>query len=243
MDVTDGCRGLTEEDADTIRKNQLVNSQALEAYKANLEEKVGGLYDQMAGSIVGIDAMVSFYLELYAHCDGSLRDLVRYKLAGLFRPRLRDSAQGNDLSRLDYFIFWFTYASFSRVEKEALEGGSKGLLGGEEVIRARLDAATKTDDLLKKSLIKPREIRPGRKNNEGRTSHVVKDKGLYSYILKYFMNVYLRSSWGVSTQPLTFSLSSTPRQSSTEEEEPQASSWQQTYEGEECWQQGGQEGE
>ena len=60
---------------------------------------VGNLYDQMAASLVGIDGMIAFYLELYAHCDGSLRDLVRSKLSTLFKQQHRDSVQGLDMSR------------------------------------------------------------------------------------------------------------------------------------------------
>ena len=84
--------------------NHLINIQALERYRSDLMEKVGGLYNQMAGGIIEIDALVLFYLE----SDGFLRDLVWYKLAGIFWPTLWDSAQGSDLLR-----FWFGIISAS----------------------------------------------------------------------------------------------------------------------------------
>ena len=84
--------------------NHLINIQALERYRSDLMEKVCGLYNQMAGGIIEIDALVLFYLE----SDGFLRDLVWYKLAGIFWPTLWDSAQGSDLLR-----YWFGIISAS----------------------------------------------------------------------------------------------------------------------------------
>ena len=53
----------------------------------------------MAESIVTVDAMVAFYLELYDNFYSSLRDLVYTKLATLFKSNHRDTVQGADLTR------------------------------------------------------------------------------------------------------------------------------------------------
>ena len=57
------------------------------------------MYDVMAESIVMVDAMVTFYLELYDNFYSSLRDLVYTKLATLFKSNHRDTVQGADLTR------------------------------------------------------------------------------------------------------------------------------------------------
>ena len=100
LDVTEGCKNLTTEDYEIIANNVQINSQVLEKYRTDLVGKVGDLYDRAASGFNYIDSSITFYLELYAHCDGSMRDLVRSKLATLFHQRLRDAVQGHDLSRL-----------------------------------------------------------------------------------------------------------------------------------------------
>ena len=57
------------------------------------------MYDVTAESIVTVDAMVAFYLELYDHFYGSVCDLVCTKLATLFKSNHRDTVQGADLTR------------------------------------------------------------------------------------------------------------------------------------------------
>ena len=99
MDVTEGTKNLTEEDYDIIRQNHLINLKALEGYQGNLVGQIGDLYDKMAEGIVSVDAMLTFFLELYAHCDGSLRDLVNTKLSLLFHPDVRDEILGGHLTK------------------------------------------------------------------------------------------------------------------------------------------------
>ena len=115
MDVLDGCKNVTQvcyvtckyvinlsilqEDADTIRKNVLVNSQALDGYRLKVVDDVAKLYDNMSAGVVSIDAMLGFYFELYGHCDSSIRDLIRSKMASLFRNNLKDAVQGLDIPR------------------------------------------------------------------------------------------------------------------------------------------------
>ena len=69
-DVMDGCKAITPEDADTIRKNVQINNQVLDGYRQKQVTGVMQLYDAMADSIISADAMLGFYFELYAHCDG-----------------------------------------------------------------------------------------------------------------------------------------------------------------------------
>ena len=68
-------------------------------YRLDLVDKGDGLYDRASSGINYVDSSLAFYLELYGHCDATMRDLFRSKLSMLFRHRLRDSAQGYDLPR------------------------------------------------------------------------------------------------------------------------------------------------
>ena len=93
MDVMDGCH-LSAEDYETIKNNQDINNRAMEDYRRQMIDNFGKLYDTMSKGVVAVDAMVQYYLQLYGHCDGSLRGLIRTKLSTLFTANLRDDARG-----------------------------------------------------------------------------------------------------------------------------------------------------
>ena len=63
-----------------------------------------------------------------------------------------------------------------RRDREALESSATGLLGGEDNVRARLEAANKSDELLKKSLA--RKVPPKKFNKE--KSHSAGELELYN---------------------------------------------------------------
>ena len=44
--------------------------------KQDLIKKVGHLYEQFTTGLSTIDALLAFYMELYAHCDGSMLELI-----------------------------------------------------------------------------------------------------------------------------------------------------------------------
>ena len=177
MDILEGTRGVSVDDADIIRKNQLVNTQALEGYRRDMIDKVAKLYDNMAAGIVGVDAMINFYFELYGHCDGSLRDLVRSKLSNLFVPAIRNEARGTGLTRS---------------ERDVLEESSTGLFGGDSSLRDRVDAATKSDDLVKKVMIKPRDDRREKRRNRHEKVSVSKDGNIRFSFLSLLSYLFLR---------------------------------------------------
>ena len=104
MNVLDGCKNLTSEDYDIIMNNVGVNTQALEGHRQAMVSNVGKLYDVMSRGIVTIDSHLNFYFQMYGHLDGTLRDLIRSKLATLFNPRVRDEAKGAELSRCTKYI-------------------------------------------------------------------------------------------------------------------------------------------
>ena len=70
-----------------------------------------------------------FYMELYAHIDGSLRDLVRAKMIQLFNHGVRKA-----------------------VGQKFADKSSRGLLDGQEAVTAKLQEANKADELISKVL-------------------------------------------------------------------------------------------
>ena len=74
-----------------------------------------------------LDNQFRFYMDLYGHVDGSLRDLVRAKLVQLFQHGVRKA-----------------------VVPKGQEGGGKGLLDGEEAVTARLLEANKKNEVVEK---------------------------------------------------------------------------------------------
>ena len=75
-------------------------------------------------------------MDLYGHVDASIRELLRSKMANLFKSEFRPEVLGKNKS------------SSSRKKEKPL-----GLLGGEEKVRSVLGEATKQDELLKKTLV------------------------------------------------------------------------------------------
>ena len=56
-----------------------------------------------------------------------------------------------------------------RSERDSLEAASTGLMGGEASVRSRLDTVTKTDDLLNKTLLRPKERKVEQKRQRQRS--------------------------------------------------------------------------
>ena len=146
-----------------------MNVQALEAFRNRVVQDVAALYDIMAAGIVGIDSMLGFYFELYGHCDGNLHDLVRSKMASLFQGHFKDGVQGLDRSRS---------------ERDAAEDGKVGLLGGEEVVRHRLESVSKTDELLRKAMVKEK-ARDNRGARQERRGGSTKFKSMFTFLFGY----------------------------------------------------------
>ena len=74
-------------------------------------------------------------MDLFAHCDGEVSDLMRDKAANLFSPSFRSAVKGSG---------------------KAGEGSSSArLLGGETAVRSHLIDATKEDEPLTKTMQKP----------------------------------------------------------------------------------------
>ena len=112
----------------------------LDSWKENSQEqardlsiKFGNFMDQISTGVNRLDSFLGFHLDLFAHCDGEVSELMREKAAVLFNPSFRAAARGSG-------------------KPTAGEGESSGLLGGEAAVRSRLLEATKEDELLNKTM-------------------------------------------------------------------------------------------
>ena len=104
----------------------------------DLATKFGNFMDQISTGVNRLDSFLGFHLDLFAHCDGEVSELMREKATVLFNPSFRAAARGSG-------------------KPTEGEGEASGLLGGDTSVRSRLLEATKEDELLNKTMVKPRK--------------------------------------------------------------------------------------
>ena len=104
----------------------------------DLATKFGNFMDQISTGVNRLDSFLGFHLDLFAHCDGEVSELMREKATYLFNPSFRAAARGSG-------------------KPTDGEGEVSGLLGGDTLVRSRLLEATKEDELLNKTMLKPRK--------------------------------------------------------------------------------------
>ena len=137
-DVFEGARSVSLEDRDAIRINLMKYEEEIKGYRRDQAQKLGSFMDSVAGTATRLDSFLGFHLDLHAHCDGEMRDMMKDKASHLFSPPFRNAVLGRGLSRS---------------EKDKMQ--SEGILDGESQIRSRLAEATKEDELLKKAINRP----------------------------------------------------------------------------------------
>ena len=160
-----------------MAKNLQVFTQRQETFRQDLIELVGKLFDTFSLGVVSLDALMSLFFDMYGHVDAGLRELVRNRLAILFKPHLISTVQGKNLSRQ---------------ERDMAEAGGAGYLGGDEVVRDRLEKQIKTDELLSKTVekYKPRFSRGSQqdrdrdKRSEGYQDSE-KQKGIFCFFVDF----------------------------------------------------------
>jgi len=107
------------------------------------------LFDSTASAANKLDDYLGFYCDLYGHVDASFRELMRAKMATLFRSDVRREVLGGH---------------HGQTSKEM----DQGLFGGEDRVRSVLGEATKKDDLLKKTIVQPQKY-PNKKGGGSRS--------------------------------------------------------------------------
>ena len=123
---------VSTKDRNIIAANLLGSEEKLNEQLHGLSNKLGLFMDTISAGVNRLDSFLGFHLDLFAHCDGEITDLMRSKVVILFNPSFRAAARG--------------------LGKPA--EGTDGLLGGESAVRTRLLDATKEDELLNKTVQK-----------------------------------------------------------------------------------------
>ena len=119
--------------------------QFLENYRSSIGEKVLDFYKSMSDTLNDIEDLLIFHFDLWSHCDASMKELLRAKLASLFKGDIKEAILCSVKS-----------------DKEG------GLFGGEKKIRSALSGATKSDSLLEKAVISKRNSRRSRRTDQRR---------------------------------------------------------------------------
>ena len=151
---------VSQTDRDIIVTNLLAMESKMKEYMRDHSNKLGLFMDTVVGSVNRLDSFMGFHMDLYAHCDGELADMMRDKAATLFNPSYRSAVK-------------------SGVKGSGVGGDVSGLLGGESAVRSRLSEATKEDDLLAKTINKPQRARKGSYGSRYR------NKGWFLFISVY----------------------------------------------------------
>ena len=127
---------VSSQDKEIIAANLLAVEVTLKEHMRDLSNKLGLFMDTVSGGVNRLDSFLVFHMDLFAHCDGEVAELMRDKAANLFSPTYRSAVKG--------------------VGKAGeISSAPAGLLGGESVVRSRLAEATKEDELLAKTMHKP----------------------------------------------------------------------------------------
>ena len=65
--------------------------QFLETYCSSIGEKVLDFYESMSDTLNDIEDFLMFHFDLWSHCDASMKELLRAKLASLFKGDIKEA--------------------------------------------------------------------------------------------------------------------------------------------------------
>ena len=65
--------------------------QFLENYRSSIGEKVLDFYKSMSDTLNDIEDLLIFHFDLWSHCDASMKELLRAKLASLFKGDIKEA--------------------------------------------------------------------------------------------------------------------------------------------------------
>ena len=143
---------VSPEDRATIAANLDSWKESSGEQARELASKFGNFMDQISMGVNRLDSFLGFHLDLFAHCDGEVSELMREKATVLFNPSFRAAARGSGKP--------------AEGEEEV-----SGLLGGDTSVRSRLLEATKEDELLTKTMVKPRKKPQNRSGGGAKKPH------------------------------------------------------------------------
>ena len=159
---------MSPQDRELIAANLLAAELTLKEHMRDLSNKLGLFMDTVSGGVNRLDSFLGFHMDLFAHCDGEVAELMRDKAANLFSPSYRSAVKGS-----------------GKVGESC--SAPAGLLGGETAVRSRLTDATKEDELLAKTMHKP--YKGSRKGGHRGNYH--KAKGDFHLAISFLVTFFL----------------------------------------------------
>ena len=157
---------VSSQDRELIAANLLAAELTLKEHMRDLSNKLGLFMDTVSGGVNRLDSFLGFHMDLFAHCDGEVAELMRDKAANLFSPPYRSAVKGSGKAGESC-------------------AAPACLLGGESVVRSRLTDATKEDELLAKTMNKPYK---GSRKGGNRGNH--KSKGDFSFCFGFSFTLF-----------------------------------------------------
>ena len=118
-------------------------------YRADIVNKFTYLYSSASDAFTNIDDYMIFYIDLYSHCDATFRDLLRERMATIFKAPIKADI-------------------LKKSSTKKLKDKPKGLYGGEDGFRSNLKNATKKESYINKALVK-KTYTKGRSSREDRS--------------------------------------------------------------------------
>ena len=125
----------------------------LEVYRDRVSGKLVDLYEMFSKSLNASDDLLIFYFDLLSHIDATLRELIRDKVASLFKKDIKSEVLSQSSS------------------KKNKEENNVGYFGGDKKMKLVLSDATKKSTILDKAVVPPRKAKNPKDSKHSPNSH------------------------------------------------------------------------
>ena len=119
-----------------------------EDYRSRAGGKLMDLYDMFSSCLNASDDFLIFYFDLLSHIDATLRELIRDKVASLFKKEIKSEILSQSSS------------------KKNKDENHVGYFGGDKKLKSVLSDATKKSTILDKAVIPPRKSSVNHKDSK-----------------------------------------------------------------------------
>ena len=85
---------VSSQDRELIAENLLASELKLKDHMRDLSNKLGLFIDSVSVGVNRLDSFLGFHMDLFAHCDGEVSDLMRNEATNLFSPSFRSAVKG-----------------------------------------------------------------------------------------------------------------------------------------------------
>ena len=93
MDPTEGVDGLDDVQRGLLVANHNINVEATQGAWQKMKDFFSTFYYGIKDKVLKQDSLNQFYMDLYGHADGCLRELARSNAAKVFKPEVRQAVQ------------------------------------------------------------------------------------------------------------------------------------------------------